>query len=115
MQIKVNKEDLITILRKNREEHAALYQTAIEKYRERSLEWFNAQIDLLQAGKEVQRTLPLPIPEEHTADFDRTIGMLMMDINADLELEEHEYRQYVDNEWGWARTFTSNTASYTNG
>lgn len=112
MQIKVNKMELVDILRKNREIHASIYQTAIEKYRELSLTWFNNAVDVLKAGGEPPRTLPYPIPEEHTEDFDRAIKMMQMDVNDELDLEEHEFRQYVDNEWGWARSFLANSGSY---
>jgi len=112
MKITVDKADLLNALRSNRDQHKIQYQAAIEKYRERTLEWFEAQIEALKAGKDPQRMLPLPVPEEHTADFERAIQMLEWEMGDTIDLEEHQFQEYVMNEWGWARTFTSNTQSY---
>jgi hypothetical protein len=66
----------------------------------------------MKAGKEPQRSLPLPIPEEHTRDFDRVIEMMEWTLNDEVELHESEFDQYVRNEWNWARSFLANTGSY---
>lgn len=110
--ITVDKPRLIAVLRTNRDEHEAMYLKAIERYRERTLVWLNEQIDALKAGKDAQRSCPLPIPERHTEDFDRAIEMLEWDQGSTVDLAEHDFRQYIQNKWGWAQTFTSNTASY---
>lgn len=111
-QVRVKKAQLIETLRANRDEHAEQYQRAIEKYRERTLEWFNAQVEILKAGRDPQRSSPLPVPEEHTEDFDRVIEMMNWTLNDEVELSQMEFEQYVRNQWGWARTFTANTAAY---
>ena len=112
MKINVDNKRLQDTLRANRDAHQSQYLVAIEKYRERTIEWLNAQLDAVKAGKDPQRSLPLPIPEEHTKDFDRAIRMLEWDINDTITLEEHQFQEYVMNQWGWAQTFASNTSSY---
>ena len=112
MDTKVKKRELIKILHDNRTSHAAAYQLAMEKYREKMMAWFNASVDTLKAGGWPEKTVNLPTPEEHTRDFDRAIRMLEMNVADEIELEEHEFNQYVMNEWSWHRAFLANTSSY---
>lgn len=110
--ITVDKAQLLGALESNRATHADIFQRAIEKYRARSIELFEDYIAQVKAGKPVPRTIPLPMPEEHTADYDRTIAMLQWHQYEEVELSESEFRQYVQDQWGWHQTFTANSASY---
>ena len=112
MNVTLLKENLAFILNTNRAKHIAAYAIAIEKYREQALEWFHEQVDALKAGRDPKRSLPLPLPEQHTDDFDRALRMLAMHQGDTIELSESQYSQFVDNEWGWARSFAQNTTSY---
>lgn len=112
MDIVVKKTELLATLQTNREEHARMYQEAIEKFRERAMAWFNEQVDALKAGKDPERNLPLPRPEEHTDDYDRAIEMMTWDTGEDVKLDDFQFDQFVRNQWGWHRSFITNTTSY---
>lgn len=113
--ITVDKAQLLAKLGANRAAHAATFQLAIEKYREQAIEHFERYVKAIKAGGDVPRVLPLPQPEEHTEDYDRAIEMLKWHQGDTIQLDEGEFRQYVHDDWGWARSFLSNTTSYTNG
>lgn len=114
MEIKVTIEKALVLeaLHKNMEEHKRTFQKAMEVYRQKAIEAFEAKIDALKNGRWISHTLNLPIPEEHTNDFQRVINMLQRDINDTVELTENDYRVYIDNEWNWQRAFLSNTTAY---
>lgn len=112
MHFTVKKAELIQTLQANRTIHAAQYQTAIEKYRLRAIEFFNEAIDKIKAGGEPERYLNLPVPEEHTEDFDRAIEALEWHTEPTIELDDHQFDELVRNRWGWHRTFVANTTSY---
>lgn len=112
MQITVDKTQLLTTLQDNRETHARIFQIAIEKYREQAIEQFTASIDKIKAGGDVDRYMVLPVPEEHTDDFDRAIAMVEWHQGDTMELTEVMFQQYVRNEWAWHKNFLANTASY---
>lgn len=112
MDYHVNKDRLIDQLAENRAKHVEAYQLAIEKYRAKAIEFFNEAIDKVKAGGEVERALRLPMPEEHTEDFDRAIEGLSWHQGEFVDLDEFKFEQLVRNRWGWHQTFTSNTTSY---
>lgn len=112
MKFTVNKERLLEQLRSNRTEHAEQYQQAMMVYREKAIEWFNECVDKVLKHGEVERALRLPMPEEHTADYDGAIEALEWHTGEEVELEEHQFDELVRNQWGWHRTFLQNTTSY---
>lgn len=112
-KIIVNKTQLLEALRINRTKHVDIFQQAIEKYREQAIVRFEEYIAQIKAGKSVPRALPLPMPEEHTDDYDRAIQMLEWHLEADVSVTEQEFRQYVQDQWGWYHSFAANSASYT--
>lgn len=111
--ITVSKSKLLESLTKNREEHAAEFQLAIDKYRERVILELNDRLDKVKAGKDIDLYFRLPVPEEHTEDYDVAIQMLGWHTGDTLELDQHMFQQYVMNNWGWAKSFAANTSSYT--
>lgn len=112
--ITVLKKDLIEKIRQNRDEHRAVFDAAIEGYREFVLEQLEKRIKRLQAGKTIEESFRFVVPEDHTDDYDRVIAMLEMDVGADtIVLEESLYRMYCDNDWDWARNFAISNSGYT--
>lgn len=112
MKFTVDKHKLLATLGANREAHAAAYQEAMVKYREKSIEFFELAMEKIRSGGEVERTLRLPMPEEHTDDFDRVIEGLTWQDSDMVELTEGEFEELVRNRWGWHKTFVQNTTSY---
>ena len=111
--ITVNKKDLLDKLRENRDGHRATYEEAVEAYRAKAIEVFEQNIREVREGKPVRQYLELPVPEDHTSDYERVIAMLEWDEGEKVELTESEFRQYVQDNWGWAQSFMANTMSYT--
>lgn len=112
MEITVNKAKLLEVLQENRATHVETFQRAIEKYRVKALEFFEEQIAIIKAGGEPERGMRLPLPEEHTDDFDRAIKMVDWHQGSTMNLTDDQFEQFVENRWGWHRTFIANTTSY---
>lgn len=110
--VTVAKAALITILRDNRAVHRKTFDVAVVKFREQAIERLDALITEIKQGKLPQLYVPLPMPEEHTGDYDRAIKMLEMHIEDTITLSEDAYARLVDDDWGWKQAFFSNTASY---
>lgn len=109
---RVKKNDLLTILRRNRENHSATFEEAVTVYQAELLRVLEQKIEDVRAGRKVAHVITLPTPEEHTADYDRVIRMLEMSLDDEVELDEHQFDEYVNDQWGWQRTFAANTLSY---
>jgi hypothetical protein len=114
--ITVSKADLIETLKKNRAEHKALYDKAVTAYTRRFVDeakrFAEESVRRAANGMAFAHFQWLPVPEEHTEDFDRALDMLAWDINDTVELSTYEFQQYVQNNWKWGQSFTSNTTSY---
>ena len=111
-QVKVEKARLLGVLKENRANHRAIFEKAQEVYRDKMVEELDRMIAEAKRGDKIRRAFSLPEPEDHTDDYDRAIGMLGMSVDDTVDLTLDEYRQYVEDEWGWQRSFASNTASY---
>lgn len=110
--ITVLKSNLIETLRQNRDEHKVIVEKAQAVYREKMIEEMERMLAEAKAGRPIRRAFSLPVPEDHTEDFDRALQMLDWELGHHIELDEVQFAQYVQNEWGWARSFHANTGSY---
>lgn len=110
--ITVHKAELLAHIEKNMKTHRADYEEALEKYRQRAVVELDALIARVRRGDTIRLVVALPVPEEHTADYERAVRMLAMDINDTVQLTEQEYAQYVDDDWGWKYSFGANTLVY---
>jgi hypothetical protein len=115
--ITVNKLDLILKIQAERDKHKALYDEAVIVYKQEftmaARKFADEAVARAGRGQGFVQFGWLPVPEEHTEDFDRAIEMLQWEVNDEVVLSEHDFATLVQNQWGWARAFASNTASYT--
>jgi len=108
----VNKRDLIKALQANRENHRAEFEKALDGFEKTAVEILKAR--LAEAKKGIKRAISvnLPMPEDHTRDYDRRIRMYEMDIEDNVELTEAEFAQYVQDDWGWKQQWTTSNTAY---
>jgi hypothetical protein len=114
--ITVNKLDLILKIQEERDKHEALYNEAVKVYKKRFVQeaekFARDAVDRMENGLHFVDFVWLPVPEKHTEDFDRAIEMLQWEVNDTVKLSENDFTTLVLNQWGWARSFASNTSSY---
>ncbi|HVQ17874.1 MAG TPA: hypothetical protein VMT27_02415 [Actinomycetes bacterium] len=110
--ITVVKADLLDTLRSNRDEHRSMFIKAQEKYREAMIEELDRALSDAKAGRKIKRAFSLPIPEDHTEDFDTAIEMLEWDQGDTVDLGQRDFLTYVKNNWGWQASFAATTQSY---
>jgi len=110
--ITVKKDDLINTMRDNRDVHRETFLAAQDAYRIAVIAELDRMLAEAKAGMPVKRAITLPVPEDHTDDFDTAIQMLEWDTGDEVELTHHEFKQYVQNQWGWLASFAMNTQSY---
>ena len=115
MEIKVAKQRLVEILRKNRNKHGQQYRDAEIGYRGAVR---NELIRLLLIAEDekqaVQSHLKLPDapPTSHDDDYIRAIAMVEMSSDKDISLDETDFEQFVENKWHWSSSFSSSCSSY---
>lgn len=110
--IPVKKVDLIKHLKKNRALHRKQFEAAHAGYRKAILEKVAQMYDDAKKGLDIQHFIQLDVPEDHTKDYDRLIGMLEMSIDKTVLITQQEYSQYVLDDWGWKENFTKVSTAY---
>lgn len=111
-EITVKKVDLLKKLKENRTSHRADFELALEGWYQTGLKELERLVKEAKANKQVNFFLSLPRPEDHTTDYDRAIEMLEMDIDTEVILDEHEFRTFVQDDWGWKKAWNTSNFGY---
>lgn len=111
-EITVPKAQLLSILKVNRGKHRAIFEEALEGYHRRVVEELQARLEAARAGTKWDALIVLVQPENHTKEYDRAIQMLEMDINETVILDEKQFTQFVQDEWGWTDRFLISNSNY---
>jgi len=110
----VQKDKLVETLTANRDAHRAIFEEALEGYKVRSIELLEEHIERIKKGKVERIIVSLPVPEDHTDDYDRALTSLEWSIFDEVELSMREFDQYVRDNWSWKGEFTATTSMYNN-
>ena len=101
LTVSVGKPELLDALKKNRAQHRKIFEEALDGYRKKAIEMLEQNIANIKAGKVERIYVSLPMPEDHTKDYDRVIRMLEMHRGETLQLDQRYFAQYVMDDWGW--------------
>ncbi len=110
--VTVHRDEFLTRVRENRDNHRQVFEEAVEGYRNRLTNELERRIRDLKRGRQVDQYIGLPEPEDHTDDYDRILAMAEMSIDDTLELTEDEFAMYVMDQWRWKQSFSHSTALY---
>jgi hypothetical protein len=111
IRVSIGKQELLDALTANREQHRRIFEEACEGYRAKAVEILEQNIANIKARKLERIHVSLPVPEDHTKDYDRVIRMVEMHRGETLELDQEHFAQYVMDDWGW-RTSLLDTAVF---
>jgi hypothetical protein len=107
--VRVEREKVLERMRENRAQHRAIFEAAIEGYRQRVIEVLDQMIADARAGRRIRQNVGLPEPADHTDDYDLVIDMLELEVEDVIELTQAEFAQYVRDDWGWKGQFYAQT------
>lgn len=107
-----NKEKLLVIIKRNRAEHRSIYKEALEGYKEKLRGMVDEVYEKLKMGEIPRVTIAPQYPVDQTKEYDRTIKMLEMCTETNVELTELDFAQYVMDEWSWMDHFITSNSAY---
>lgn len=110
--VNVKITDLLEILRKNRAEHRAIFEKALEGFRKEVIRQLERSLEDAKAGRRYRLRIDLIQPMDQTKEYDRAIGMLEMATDETIDLSEIDYACYVQDEWSWKNQFTASNSRY---
>jgi len=101
----VDKKELLSTLKKNRDNYRAMFEEALIGYRKLVIEKLDKAIQDAKTGKKIKTYFRIEEPVAQTPDYDRAISMLEWSLDDKIELTEHEFAQYVTDNWQWKMNF----------
>lgn len=114
--VEVSKVELVKKLQANLQTHKADFDIAWDKFREQAAHNFEQRLHQIKEapkGAQLDLWVNLVVPEDHSDDYVRALEMLEWEVNDTVELQEHEFKQYVQDDWGWKNAFLSTNQLYT--
>jgi hypothetical protein len=111
-EITVEKSALLAKIRANRDEHRSMFLKAQERYRDAMIAELERSLQEARDGQPIRRSFTLPVPEDHTVDFNTAIEMLEWEREDSVVLDHRDFARYVQNRWEWAASFAANTSAY---
>jgi len=113
LEITVTKEKLLGILLENRDEHALVYEEAVAGYHDACLKRLEEEKARLLARKDpIEVRIHLPVPQDHTKDYDRLIKMIEISEDTEFDLNEQQAANYIMDEWHWTNQWLASNAGY---
>ena len=113
MNTVIGKQDLLEIIKENKGKHRDIFLKAIDGYRSEAVNLLERMIIKLKKGKTVDQFINLPVPVDHTLEYDRIIRMIELDTRNEITLGENEFAQYVMDDWQWKREWVGTVSNYT--
>jgi hypothetical protein len=109
----VKKDELVAIVKDNRDNHRTLFEEALEAYRKRAQTELDKYVARLSKGDPVKVSVHMFPPEDHTDDYERALRMLDLDTRSEIELDEEDSAQFLMDDWGWTNSFADSYTSNT--
>lgn len=113
-EVRVSTETLKGRVAANREFHQKQFLIAREGWVKEVIQVMKADIADLESGERRKLTVPDPLPEDHTVDYDRVLEMLEMSVDEHQTMDIPTFRQYVLDDWSWKGHWVASTSKYNN-
>jgi len=113
-EVTVKKGALLDALRKNRENHRQEFLDAQEGWKLVILAELETRLEDARKGRHIKSSFSYPEPQDHTKDYDRVIRMVEMEVHEELTIQEHDFAQFVMDDWEWKANWTAGNVQYTN-
>ena len=111
-KIIVKKTVLTDVIKKNMDTHLKEYEETKILYLQKLKVTLITMVDEIGRGKIPVTHIDIPQPTSHVGDYKTILDMLAMDISETIELDQDEYRNFVEDDWGWKHSFDMTNSFY---
>lgn len=114
-EVRIKKERLLEIVKKNRAEHREIFLKAQENYRAAVIQALEEELADARDNKpfRVERLVKIVAPQDHTRDYDRVIEMLKLTEDKIIEMDQYTFANMVLDEWEWSHAWAVSNSRYT--
>lgn len=110
-KVSIKKGPLLEKIKENRIDHEKIYKEAMAGYQRECVKFLIKKLADAQAG-EVSMRCDLVRPFNNLKEYDRIISMLEWCEDELIELTQHEFSQYVLDQWEWQERFLTSNSVY---
>lgn len=113
--VKINKYELLNIVRENKDKHVKDYEEAVNDYKAAAIKLAASHVELAATGEldKIAQIKAMPAkPSSYEKEYDRAIRMLELSVEDVIELEEEIFNQLVLDEWTWKHQFALSASMY---
>jgi len=113
--VKVNRDDLLDIVRANKEKHIADYKESVIDFTKGVLKIAQENLRLAQTGDvaEIAKIRSTPqVPVSFADSYTRAIRMLELSVEETIEVDATTFNQLVLDEWQWKQQFAAMSSTY---
>jgi hypothetical protein len=110
-KINVKKVDLITKIKENKENHIKEYEKAVVAYKQEALRQLRTQLEKVEEGA-LDAELDLITPVNNADNYDKILEMFEWEVAEIVELQQDEFREYVQDETDFAVTARMSNMMY---
>ncbi len=113
--VKVERFELLTIVRENKKKHVKEFDEAVKDYKKAAVKVAKEHVELAKTGDldQIAKIRAMPQrPTSYEKDYDRAIRMLELSVEDTIELEEDIFNQLVLDEWTWKNAFVASASLY---
>lgn len=112
VKLKFKVSELVTTIKKNRDEHEEIYKESMEGYRKKLVEELEKKLADAKEGKDVSHHIDLYRPTNNLDDYDNIILYLDMAKDEYVELSTPDFNRYVRDQWNWKKEFLSSNSVF---
>jgi hypothetical protein len=110
--VTVKVADLSKIVRENRGKHRAIFEEVLVNYKKQWIAELERMLTRVKRGKVINQYIALPVPKDHTRDYDRILKMLDMHTGETVVISQQDFARYVQDDWEWKREFYTSASNY---
>lgn len=113
--VKINKDELLKIVRENQQKHVKEFNESVEDYKKAAIKVAEEHTELAKTGElsKIAKIKAMPAaPVSYEKEYDRAIRMLELSVDNVIELEDDVFNQLVLDEWHWKHQFVASASLY---
>jgi hypothetical protein len=113
--VKIKREELLAVVRENKEKHIAEYIESVEDFKKAVVVITKNNLKLVNTGEldSIAKVKNLPaVPNSYEQSYTRAIRMLELSIEDVIELDDTTFNQLVLDEWNWKSNFQLSGSLY---
>jgi len=107
--INVDRVKLIERVKENLSLHKQNYETQVNAFRSKVLEYANKVLDSAEKGELYNGSRPRQ-PASYEPQYIRALGMLEISTQDTVALSANDYARFRDDDWDWKDTFVASSA-----